>query len=476
MIWRLALKNILRNKKNSFVIVLLITTITFLFFIGNSILSKTSDGLKRSYTESLTGDLVVQKTGDVTMNLFGANAPVISEYFTIPVLSAYNAIYNLIMGEDEVESAAGQVSSSAVLRYGEKNYGVLICGVNPSEYFPIFPGIKLEEGSFLKNGEEGFMITAEAAMDYERDTGLKARTGSYFTFTAAGRSGFKIRESVLTGIFSYKSPGRFMNGLVIMDVQTARTLSSIQTSSGGAEVSSYAQSLLDMEDEDAVFFNALPDAPPPGETYSGAEPPAQEEVAAAADGGDWNFIIVKLKPRTNAGVFIFQLNKILEKYGARAVNWRLAAGGSAVVVFMISALFNAGLIIVSVAGVIAAVNILLISVFKRTREIGTLKAIGASDAFIRALIIGENAALGLFSGVLASSAGALFLKALNSGGLYIENEILANMFGGNVLNIGFSFGTAVASVCAALALSVISSLYPVGIAVKIEPVEALSRG
>jgi ABC-type lipoprotein release transport system permease subunit len=453
---------------------MLIGVITFLFFTGNSILNRSSTGLRASYTESLTGDLIIEKKTAVTMNLFGANAPVIDSYFTIPQLPAAGAIRALVQAMPEVAGIAGQVSTKAYVECNGARSPALVCGVDGGDYFPLFPGIVLEEGRFLRTGETGVMLTKEAAATYGKKGERPARAGDVVLLTAAGETGFKIREAPVTGIFSYRSPGQYMNGIVITDAQTARVLSQIQVATADVEVPESALFLLDA-DEDALFSDTF--APPPEQSAPSPAPDAAApEAAPAASGGGWNFLVVRLKPRVASGAFIARLNKELAAYDATALGWRLAAGGSAIISLMLSALFNGGIVLVSVAGIIAVVNILLIAVFKRTREIGSLRAIGAPDSCIRALVFGENALLGAAAGLAAGVCGVLFLLGLNALRLPLHNDVLANLFGGAVLTVDLSPPLAAAQAGVAVILSVVSSVYPVEMAVKIEPAAAIRQG
>jgi putative ABC transport system permease protein len=132
--------------------------------------------------------------------------------------------------------------------------------------------------------------------------------------------------------------------------------------------------------------------------------------------------------------------------------------------------------LVSVAGVIAAINILLIAVFKRTREIGTLRAIGASDGYIRLLILGENAYIALAAGLAGVLGGLWFLAAINKMNIVIPNDLIASLLGGAVLKVEFVPGIAVLSFAVAAFLGIAASVYPVEIAVRVEPVAAVRRG
>ena len=534
MIFLMALRNILRNKKNSASIVLLIGVITALFFIGNSITGNGSRGLRRSFVDNITGDILIEEKGEVTMNLFGANTPIIDNYFTVPVLSAHSALVEYLQALPEVSCVVSQVSGSAALEALGTSEAVLLCGVDGDAYFDAFPGITLVEGRFLKSGEFGAMVTAEKAQAIEKRAGQKLRIGEPLLFTMAGETGFKIREAPLVGIYRYANPTAYLNEVILADAQTVRVLASVQIATSDVEVDKEALSLLGQGSAlDSVFGPtgtslgsgstgegggphsgeegpaSLPASAAPlgsgsteggGGPHSGEEGPAsllantaslvdelsgllagnserrEAENAAAADGGDWNFIVLRLKANVNADMFMAKIKKTLDDHGATAVGWRFAAGSSAIIALLVQMLFNAGVVLVSIACILAVVNILLIAVFRRTKEIGTLRAIGARDRSIRLLVLTENGALGGAAGVLGVMLGVLILAIVNGAEIRLSNELLSSILGGEILHIAFSPLLALLSLLVALALSVLSSLYPVEMAVKIAPIVAVQNG
>jgi ABC-type lipoprotein release transport system permease subunit len=272
-----------------------------------------------------------------------------------------------------------------------------------------------------------------------------------------------------------------------------RILSSIQIATSDVELDDNATSLLGQGFAlDAMFGETpLSDGETAGSAASdggqslmeelsgllaGNSDARAEESAALADGGDWNFIIVRLQPGINAEAFIAKHKEALRDYGAVAVGWRFAAGSSAIIALLVQMLFNAGVVLVSVACILAVVNILLIAVFRRTKEIGTLRAIGARDNYIRLLIFSENCALGLIAGALGVAAGVVMLKIVNGAAISLPSELLSSILGGKVLHIAFSPGLAALSTLVALALSFLASLYPVETAVKIAPIVAVRNG
>jgi len=478
------LRNIFRNRKNSLVILLLVGVITALSFLGNSILSQSQKGLQASYRENITADLVIQRDTGVSMSLFGANTPIIDEFFTLPVLPAHEAVYQIALSLPEAEVVTSQVTGSAVLDILGVREPVPLFGVDAGTYFSAFPGIRLKEGRFLKPGEQGAMISAARAERIEKRKKTKVTIGEPLLFTTAASAGFKIRELPLVGIFSYENPAQLLDELVFTDPQTVRALSSILLASDEPDPPAEASGLLSGEIDD-LFGDAFGTADEPTEPDAGfsldelkSRLVREKDSDESQDwrGGDWNFILIRLKAGVPVGPVQTSLNRQLEGYGVRAVGWRTAAGNTALLVLLVQALFNAGIVLVGIAGMAAIVNILLIAVFRRTREIGTLRAMGASDGYIRTLVLGENLILSGLAGFLGVLAGWIGLTYLNRQAVSLENPILSTLLGGQIINVSFSLSVAMGSAAVALGLGLFASLYPVETAVRIEPIVAVKRG
>jgi len=484
MIFSLALRNITRNKINNAIIILLIGIICFLFFIGNSIIERSNISLYQAFISSITGDVVIQKKGDVTMNLFGANTPVIDNFFIVPVFPFYDDVMEIMRTEEGVRGITSQISGKAYLDvYGYRS-PALLSGVDAQSYFPMFPGIILKEGRLLQSGEIGAMITMDRAQKIEQNTGQKINIGDSLLFTAGGTFGFKLREVPLVGIFNYKNPGLFMNEIVIIDPQTVRSLNSIQTAySSDVELSEEAESLLSADIDDIFNIGSPRQTTSSRDGFSVdflqswlAESKQNSSIDTNKYGGDWNFIIVNLKENTNTTSFINSLNSKIDAYDVTAVDWRISAGTSTILLLLLQILFNSGIFLVCVAGIIAAINILLISVFRRTREVGTLRAIGASNIYVGSLILSENIILSLIAGAAGIISGVLFIGWINSLSYIIPNELIASLLGGNILNLIFIPKVAFLSFALAIVLGVIVSIYPIHTTLKIEPIEAVRQG
>jgi putative ABC transport system permease protein len=117
------------------------------------------------------------------------------------------------------------------------------------------------------------------------------------------------------------------------------------------------------------------------------------------------------------------------------------------------------------AGALATLNTMLMSVLERTREIGTLRAIGWSERQVLGLILGEALALSLMGGLTGSLLGSGLVGLVNL------SPALRGAFVGR-LDLGVLAG----GLALALGLGVVGGLYPAWRAARLQPADALRYG
>jgi putative ABC transport system permease protein len=111
-----------------------------------------------------------------------------------------------------------------------------------------------------------------------------------------------------------------------------------------------------------------------------------------------------------------------------------------------------------VVGGIGVMNIMLVSVTERTREIGLRKAVGARRGDILYQFLTETLTLSVLGGVIGILAGAGVAALVNASGL-IETVVSIESV---VLAFGFS-----------AAVGIFFGLYPANRAAGLKPIEAL---
>jgi putative ABC transport system permease protein len=115
-------------------------------------------------------------------------------------------------------------------------------------------------------------------------------------------------------------------------------------------------------------------------------------------------------------------------------------------------------------GAIGMLNTMIMSVFERTKEIGTLRAIGWKRRRIVQMVLGESVLLSIGGAVLGSVVGVLLVKGLTQ--LPVAAGVITGRVGAPVLLQGF---------LVALGVGLVGSIYPALWSANLLPTEALRR-
>jgi putative ABC transport system permease protein len=118
---------------------------------------------------------------------------------------------------------------------------------------------------------------------------------------------------------------------------------------------------------------------------------------------------------------------------------------------------------------IGIVNTLVMAILERRREIGIMKAIGASDGDVRKLFFAEAGAMGIIGGIFGVIFGWAIGQVINFGtNIYLKSQSIPpeHFWAVPWWLVAFAIGFA-------FIVSLISGLYPAGRAARLDPVQAL---
>ena len=134
------------------------------------------------------------------------------------------------------------------------------------------------------------------------------------------------------------------------------------------------------------------------------------------------------------------------------------------------------LIVLLIASV-GVLNLMLMAVFERTRELGVLAALGMKDNQLMGLFLLEGAMIGVIGALVGSLLGWLAVQATASTGLYMGSsvtdmgDIVALM--GDTIYPTISLGYIVGRGIAVVVITTLAALYPAWQASRQEPADAL---
>jgi putative ABC transport system permease protein len=115
------------------------------------------------------------------------------------------------------------------------------------------------------------------------------------------------------------------------------------------------------------------------------------------------------------------------------------------------------------------VNTLVMAILERRREIGVLKALGASDSDVRQLFFVEAGVMGFLGGILGVVFGWILGRAMTYGtNLYLLRQNL-----NSIELTAVPWWLALAALAIAVLVSLAAGLYPASRAAKLNPVDAL---
>jgi putative ABC transport system permease protein len=135
-------------------------------------------------------------------------------------------------------------------------------------------------------------------------------------------------------------------------------------------------------------------------------------------------------------------------------------------------IINVVVILVAVMGI---VNTMLMSVTERTREIGTIMAIGTTQSEILSLFLMEGLVLGIIGGLVGTLLGGVIIQYFSVYGISLEGTSASGIQAmvGDAIHARLSWPDLFISFLMAQIVAVFSAAYPAYIASRHEPAEAL---
>ncbi len=122
------------------------------------------------------------------------------------------------------------------------------------------------------------------------------------------------------------------------------------------------------------------------------------------------------------------------------------------------------------------INILVMSVFERTREIGILSAIGMRSSRIMAMFFAESSLLAFGGIAMGLVLGGLLVAYTTQYGFFIGNVGLTGILLGERIYAHLTLNDTISLTLAAFVVTLLAALYPARLAAYMEPIAALHSG
>lgn len=487
ILFRLALRNLARHRRKTLLLGALIAVGMGLLFVANAIFESSNRGLERTYVGSLTGDFALGAASDTAYGLFGSEVPIASDYEIIPSIADFAGVKATLEGMKGPVSWTPIVSVAAKIEAPGLSQVGPIFGVEGPDYFGVLSALRVLRGDPRKLSDGGVFLNEAMAAKIEAALGRPLGPSDTIRFSTYSGGSFRIRTGHFAGVYAYPARSEVLDRVVLVDPTIARSLANYTLGfavAGNADTG--AASVPDSggggDGLDALFADAQDVTAPsgPGTSLAGVASEladrSKRDALVLTDQAAWSFVLVRTGPGEAARVRSDLADAAKRKgLGVRLMDWRSAAGSSAQALFALQALFYVALGFIAIGAVLVIMNSLVISVLERTGEIGTMRGLGAGRGFIRGLFVAESMTLTVVAGTVGIALGILLCAAMGRTGIALSNPFLVSLFGGARLVPLVSVKGLVLHFLIAVLLGGISWIYPVSVALKIQPVAAMAR-
>lgn len=472
VIWKIAWRNLREHKTKTLIIGILVALGVSLLVIGNSVLETVTQGMKASYIDNFTGDVIIRNTSEEDVALIGAfgAAP--------PVIDSYTTVTTYLDTQEALNYTPLLTGMASINQNNEALSFAFLWGIEPSTYFEMFPEkFVITQGQYLSDGQTGIMLSQGVVDDVFNEHGITLKVGDTILLSAQNDvTGNKIQEVPIVGIGYYSNAAGILERISLVDATSLRILSGLIA----VEVDNTTSSSLDTN-EDTLFgsddlFSYL------SKTESETTPnidfdnllgdTSVRDAFLAVDNHAWYFLLLDLKEETKLNIA-----ELTNLEGTELVleDWRWAAGFIADLAFSIRNILNIIIVVIAIVAIIIIMNTLVISVTERIAEIGTIRAIGGQKTFVRTMITTEVLTITLLFGLVGVVVGSLTIGLLNLLGLPASNLFLQILFGGPDLKPILSMSSLFLSLIAVIVIGILASLYPTSVALGVSPVQAMQR-
>jgi hypothetical protein len=395
-------------------------------------------------------------------------------------------IAEILSSRSDLEAFTPLVSTLAQANIGGYAINAALFGIQGDSYFTVCPDIEILSGDPADLDAGGVFLNETMAANAKAALGRDLVRGEEIVFSLFVNNSFRLRKGYFAGIHRYVAPSEALDRVMLADPVMVRALANYTLgyaarpeNNGSAEPAGESSDPASMDD---LFGDVqdLASTEEEGITLEGVEAmladTALRDSLVMTDAAAWSFVLVRAAPGKAIDPIRWDVARTLDSQGieARVIDWYTAAGQNAMVLFALRAAFNVGVVFLLFGAVLVITNALVISVLERTGEIGSMRALGASRTFIRTLFILETTLLTLLSAAVGIVLGYVLADYLARTGIPIENPLLRGLFGGDRIKPLATVGLALRHLAGALVVSSLAWIYPVSLALRVQPVSAMA--
>lgn len=500
----IAARNLLRHKGKSLVIGAILFLGALIMTLGNAVIGGMNRGLRENIVERFTGHIVVISDTQENPNILFT--PMGKE---IVLIRHFDRVKSVLTTQQQIAAfvPAGRGFSLVLTEEGDIDFAMLL-GVDFSAYNTMFKeNVRLVEGKLLGPQERGMLVSQGRRTRFFNDQNIWLKPAGFAleeknfsneakkyrdkmivkdSLVLMGASGdstaFDVRADI-KGIVRYEFLDDYWKFFSIMDIETFRECFQWVTSNDVAQnLRADTRALMaQTEDLDALFNEATVVSSNAGKTEIAKSLSRLKEKSAEpkllTDAGAYNIVFVKLKEDYDIEKGVHELNAAFKAAGApaQAVAWQKAIGQLGDMAGIIRGALTGFVFFIFFVAIIIIMNTLSMAALERTAELGMMRAVGAQKRFVTSMFLIETACLALLFGGAGIVLGSFAVPVLKAMRITAENNILQLLFGGKIFSPYLGPGDIFVGIAELALVTIMASIYPIIVARRITPLDAISR-
>ena len=161
-------------------------------------------------------------------------------------------------------------------------------------------------------------------------------------------------------------------------------------------------------------------------------------------------------------------------HSVQVVTWQAAAGLVGQLVLVMRVILYFAVFVVFAVALVIVNNSMVMATIERTREIGTMRAIGAQRGFVMRLFLAETTVLNVMAGAAGAGLGAGIVLWLGQVGVPAENAYMHFLFSGPALHPVLLGSHLIIAFVVVFIVGSLSTFYPAALAARIPPATAMA--
>jgi putative ABC transport system permease protein len=410
----LALRNLFRHKRRTVLTAAALVLGIALMVLGRAWTAAMEKAVVEPAKDSTLGHVQVYAK-DAAADEGGDVSFIVPQnnYRLIP--QPHRLVERMLASEPRLAAGLSRMMVGALLSSGDESMEGILIGIDPAARATVYPALQLREGRHFEPGEKGVLLNRGVARK------LSAKVGD--TIVALGNTSDGRMSAVklkVTGIWWVKGLEAYEWGACYADLAAV-------------------QELMDAPDQAAVL------------------------------------VLRQRDPRAPTAPIAAALNATFAREGVavEARTWEEMGGpfiGGMTLTRFVANIMDMVMTVIVAAGVL---NTALMSVFERTREVGTLRAVGARRSRVLILYLAEAVLLGLGAAALGGALGAGLVVVFGRYGIPAFSEAQRYSYGGDYLFPTLDWSSVVSVPALMVVVCVVAALGPAVMAARMRPAESL---